>query len=514
MAISIVMVLAISSAAAVELVRSNQVASGRERQVARALGVAEAGLDKGALAVAAADPDAALASGSTLAATSYSFDGGSGQWSAAKQADGSWTVSAVAFSPNGSVERRLEVAVQPNQEVTGATVPDVYSWGFFMGDPDADCTVLSTDGDTIGNGAQVTVPMYIASSLCLSGGGSPLIAEPGTSVGTIPLYVGGKLRVQGNSSPVGTTAQPLASATIVQGCQVYRTQHGGSWKDVICSTPESPTSGTGSGVHALTYSSQANVQEKPDFDSSDADDAYASAAPGPNNPCGAGSTIGPLRFDSTGSTTRDTSLGTVRLLYMSGSSGSANNFDCRFYDGSGNLVGRLAWTFGSPGTLIIQGKVFIDGNLYFTGNDKAVYQGSGTIYVNGTVTFDHGAHICGAAMDGLECSTNWDPDVASLEIVAINANNASPGWSMLGDAQFEGISYTNGRYVSDNGAWTQGPVIADSGTLAGATEFKKIDHLPSGSIGSDNVTTTTNWGIRTGSWRECPPADPCPALAS
>ena len=34
---------------------------------------------------------------------------------------------------------------------------------------------------------------------------------------------------------------------------------------------------------------------------------------------------------------------------------AGNNFDCRWYDGSGNLVGRLTWVDGNPGTLTVQG---------------------------------------------------------------------------------------------------------------------------------------------------------------
>ena len=285
LALSIVMVLAISSATAVELVRSNERSSGRERQVARALGVAEAGLDKGVYAVSATDPNATLPAGSTLGTTSYTLDGGSGQWSAAKNADSTWTISALAYSPTGTVERRLQVVVQPSQDTTGTPLDPVYAWGFFMGDPAADCTDLSTGGDTVSNSAKVTVPTFIASSLCLSGGGAPLVAEPGTSVGTVPLYVGGKLRVEGNSSPVGTTAQPIKSATIVGGCQTYFKK---KWKDVICSSPDSPTSGTGSGVHALSYDSTPQTLTKPTVGSSEADAAYQTAAPGPKNPCGAG----------------------------------------------------------------------------------------------------------------------------------------------------------------------------------------------------------------------------------
>ena len=510
MAISITMVLAIATTASIEIVRAGQVNSARERQTTRALAISEAGIDKGLAAVVAADPNASQPTGATVTSTNYSFDGGSGTYSATKQSDGTWTVASVATSPDGKVTRRVETTLQPNTTSTGTSVSPVYGYGFFMADPTADCTVVSGTGNSIGNSAQVTVPVYIASSLCLSGGSSALVANPASPAPKITMYVGGKFQTDSNSSPVGTNsaAGKLSKATIVGGCQI--SFHG--WKNVICSQQGVPTSGTGSGIWADTYSSTPMTLTKPTVGTTEADAAYNNAAPGPKNPCGTGSTVGALRFDSAGSTTRDSSLGTVRLLQITGSWGSGNNFDCRFYDASGNLIGRLAYTFGTPGTLVVQGTIFIDGNLQFQGADSAIYSGKATIYVNGNVSFQNGARLCGAAMSGSSCSGNWDPTTNSLEIVAINSANTNPGWDMSGDSQFEGIAFTNGRYVSGNSAWVQGPVIADSGQLSGATKFKAISNPPPGAPGGSTLTTTTTWGVQAGSWRQCPTSTACPAL--
>jgi hypothetical protein len=227
---------------------------------------------------------------------------------------------------------------------------------------------------------------------------------------------------------------------------------------------------------------------------------YTNAKPGPNAACGAGSTVGPLQFD--GDTTRNTSLGTKRLLMLTGSSGAGNNFDCNYYDGGGNLVGRLAWTFGTPGTLVIQGTVFIDGNLTFAGNDKAVYTGSGTIYVNGTVAMSNGARVCGAAMVSSNCSGNWNPATNSLMLVAVNAGSAATAFDMAGDSQFEGLAYAVGKYSAGNSAYVSGPVIADTGTLSGNTMFKVVTDPPPGAPGDGSVVTTTTWKVVPGSWRQ------------
>ena len=41
-------------------------------------------------------------------------------------------------------------------------------------------------------------------------------------------------------------------------------------------------------------------------------------------------------------------------------------YDCQVKDAQGNLLGRLAWTPGSPGTLTIAGTIFFDGNIAFS----------------------------------------------------------------------------------------------------------------------------------------------------
>lgn len=495
MALLITSSLAISTVAIAGYMVSNEGLASRDRDSQRAFNVAESGINNALSVLSQQDSSGSQAIGSTLASTGFTLDGGSGTYSASKTGALTWTVTAYGTSPSGDVTRHLEVQVAAQTVSSGTPASPVYGWGFFMASPTADCTVVSGSGNNLGNSALITVPIYTASSLCLSGGSSPLIAEPSTSAGnTLPLYVGGKFRTSGNSSPVGTSAKRLKSATIVGGCQI--SFHG--IQNVICSQQGVPTSGTGSGIWANTYGSTPLNLTKPAIDAAG---WYANAKPGPSNPCGAGSTVGPLLFDSNG--TRDMSLGTKRLLMLTGSSGSGNNFDCKFYDGGGNLIGRLAWTFGTPGALVVQGTIFIDGNLTFGGNDKAVYTGSGTIYVNGTVSMSNGARVCGAAMVGSACSgTNWNPATNALMLVAVNAGNASVAFDMQGDSEFEGLAYAVGKYQSGDGAWVAGPVIADTGTLSGDTKFQAVTDPPPGAPGDGSVTTTTAWAVVPGSWRQ------------
>ena len=103
---------------------------------------------------------------------------------------------------------------------------------------------------------------------------------------------------------------------------------------------------------------------------------------------------------------------------------SFGNFDCRYYDSSGTLVGRLAWTSGTPGTLIIFGTVFIDGNLISRAGLRRL-PGPGNLYVDGTVTFSGQAKICATPISGSPCLGNYDPNTNLLELVAVNAGHAA-----------------------------------------------------------------------------------------
>jgi hypothetical protein len=195
-----------------------------------------------------------------------------------------------------------------------------------------------------------------------------------------------------------------------------------------------------------------------------------------------------------------------------------NSFDCRYYDSSGNLVGQLKWAFPSScgaapasGTadLTISGTVFIDGNLSFSGCDYAVYQGRGTIYVNGTVNFANGAKVCAKPISGSPCNGNYDQSQNLLELVALNAGNQASGFTMSGGTTYEGVAFTNGVFNEGNGAVLNGPVIADRATMSGNAQLRTTVNPPSGSPGAATTTTTTtqgpdqvSWSGVAGSWQQ------------
>ena len=223
-----------------------------------------------------------------------------------------------------------------------------------------------------------------------------------------------------------------------------------------------------------------------------------------------GSTLSTGLFKLDNDTTRNTSLGTLNLLHLKNTNqaDAGNNFDCRWYDGSGNLVGQLTWVDGNPGTLTIHGSVYIDGNLNLSANDKAVYTGLGTLYIDGAVTMGNGARLCAATLSSGNCPTAWDPTQNNLEIVAVNHNNAANGASVDGDGRFQGVLFVNGNFSSTNSGSIYGSVIADSGQMSGAANFSNPTPAAPGSPGGPGTSTTTtttattSWNVAKGSWTQ------------
>jgi hypothetical protein len=341
------------------------------------------------------------------------------------------------------------------------TGSSAYLWGFFMGDPSASCT-------TFDNSASVKISVYVAS--CLTFSNNAHISEPVAGSSTVDVYVGGLLNMgdSGNSS-IGTSASDrVKSVTAIGGC----TYHGVAY---ACSSSSS------SQVWAQSYPTTASPITLPAIDLAT---TYASA-----NWSAATCTTGTNPFD--GDATRNSSRGTVRLL-------SASSFDCTAKTAAGAAVGRLAWS-ASTKTLTISGTVFIDASLLtFQNSDAAVYSGDGTIYLNGTVSFNNSSALCGPGTGSTAsagCSGNaWDPDQGALMIVAGNSANATPAWSMNNSGTFEGIAYANGVYDGHNGAVVRGSVLAKRGQLANSGGSKAITIIPSGAPGSSYQLGTATYG--------------------
>jgi Tfp pilus assembly protein PilX len=526
LAVLVMGILTIATAAMITAVTSNEHAFGRDRQTNRALNIAEAGVNAGVAAVKALPATATSASDA-----SGSTDNGTWSYTALRTQDATntdlyyWTVTSTGISPDGNVTRIVsrQVAETITHHSTTTTIhhnaSDAYLYGFFLGDPSSDCVTVGS-GNVFSGNLTISVSMYVAGSLCW-GGTNVSMREPTGGTGqTINLYVGKKFKVTGsNTSPIGTgSASPAAcgsgcikSATVVGGCVDTRGQ------SVVCSTKGDPTkrsnqSGYGSGIYAAAYSSTQNTVPQPTIDTA----WYSNAKPGPKHGCNddpthpgnsaymssypsgyTASTFDAALFD--GNSTMDKSLGTIDFLNFSA-------FDCRYYESDGSLAGELKWVPGSPGTLTILGTMWIDGNLSFAGtSNNATISGRGTIYATGTIGFSGQANICEKPTSGNPCLGNYDSNSNLLVFVAYNSgSHTTTGFTLTGQNTFEGIAFTNGVLNEGGNATLHGPVIADTATLAGNGDTRTIINPPPGSPGAAYDEVVTSSGADTAAWADVP----------
>jgi hypothetical protein len=517
-------VLTIGTAAVITEVNSNEQSFGRDRQVNRALNVAEAGLGAGIDTVKALP-----ATATSLPGASGTTDHGSWSYTATRAADGSnpnlyyWTVTSTGVSPDGKVSRivsrKVAETITPHSSVQTIhhDPSPAYDYGFFLGDPNSDCVTVGTGNNFSGN-LTISTSMYVAGSLCW-GGSNVSMREPAGPGQTINLYVGKKFKVTGsNSSPIGTGSPSpaacgsgcIASATIIGGCVDTR------GNSPACSLHGDPTkrsnqSGYGSGVYAASHGSTQNNIPAPTIDTA----WYANAKPGPatgcnNDPTHPGdtsymssyptgytaATFKSALFDN--NSTMNASLGSVDFL-------SFGSFDCRYYNSSGDLVGRLRWQSGNPGTLTILGTIWIDGSLGFSGTDNATVQGRGTIYATGTVSLSGQANICETPTSGSRCLGNYDANQNLLVLVAYNnGSHTTTGFSLTGQNTFEGIAFTNGIFSEGGNGTLHGPVLADTANMAGNGDTRTIINPPPGSPGAAYDEEVTDSGVDTASWSDVP----------
>jgi hypothetical protein len=156
-------------------------------------------------------------------------------------------------------------------------------------------------------------------------------------------------------------------------------------------------------------------------------------------------------------------------------------YDCLAADGAGNIVGRLSWTPGSPGTLIVAGTIFFDGAISIGAGAYGAYSGRGTIYSASKVSWGKDARLCGVPA----CDTTWDSNLNHLMLVA--GSSAGNAYTMEKNATFQGSSYAVGGFSAKKDADHWGPVVADKLNFAKDARFHAFPtSLPPGAPGGAN----------------------------
>jgi hypothetical protein len=142
---------------------------------------------------------------------------------------------------------------------------------------------------------------------------------------------------------------------------------------------------------------------------------------------------------------------------------------------------------------VVDGTVFVDGNIVMSGSQQVVYSGRGTIYASGRIDLQGSQQICGAWAAGCDFA-GWDPGTAMLMLVA-GSTSDDPSFNAGQTMQFQGGVYAAGNYTQGPSAQVQGPKIADTVTVSGSSPaaLPAFTYLPPGAPMEKPVVTTNGW---------------------
>lgn len=404
MVLGMLLVLTIASAAALSYSSSGTKSSSASNSRQKAFDLAEAGVNN-ALAVLfdandPMDPNAVGSGSQTAEGGTFSYSG--------SLSGTTWTVTGTGTISNPATGGTITRQTQTKRAISTSSTP----WAYLFSDSTGGCMHIS-------NNATISAPLYVRGDLCLDNNSHFTGSD---------LLVGGTLTVN-NGASVGYTGTPINAAHVALGCKKGGGPH-------ACTSADD--------VYAGTIDSTTANLSKPTLDLAK---WYARAAPGPMKPCTSGSVPG--NFDD--NTTMNGSRATFNLA-----SGAA--YDCRVTNGGGQTIGRITWTPGSPGTLVVAGVIFFDGNIQVS---DAVYQGRATIYSFGTVTLGNNVHFCGVGA----CDATWNPQANQIVLVA-GSSTAATGFTISNNAVYQGATYAATDYSLANNAVNWGPVIARNLSIA------------------------------------------------
>lgn len=384
-----------------------------------------------------------------------------------------WTITSTGQvnNPTGGPALKKTLTARVNVTWSNTQPANAAAWNYVYSTrtPGVGCEV-SIDG----NNVIVDVPFYITGDLCFTNNNS-VIDERGEGQTPAPqpidLRVGGKIVFAANGTSVGVSGDNLTSAAVVGGCSTSISVAG-----TACNTS---TWNTSRYFVDTTTTFQSVTAPTADFAS-----YYSSGSPGPNHDCV--TATGPASLAATIFDSDATMNGTTPTFNLT----PATAYQCKTYYGdasSGTQIGELSW---DPATnvLVVKGAIFIDGNVTM-GDANATYQGSASLYINGTFTFSgNGATLCANPTCDF---TTWNPNTEMLIVVANGSGNAiSFGGN---NDNFQGGLFcpsTSTISMSGNDGTIQGPMICGGFSFSNNVVLKPlpaITELPLGAPTNPNV---------------------------
>jgi len=336
----------------------------------------------------------------------------------------------VVPNPTGgsTLSRTVTTSVLVQQPPSYVPTPDYWQEIYSGGPPTSGCDV------TMGQGVDITAPVYIGGNLCLNNAavihGSTVTLRV---FGWLWLRNSAKVGAQ-NGNPARVTAAQINEgcsnsnntqpSTTPLSCQVNK---GGG--DVWDNTP--------SGLHtATTPASEA----PPTVDFAGISQAQLDASPGISCTNGRLYTESPFNLTPSAS------------------------YTCTVTDGS-TTIGKVAYTYNTAGASILQlqGVVYFPNGLYIDARTSGVkYTGIGSLFTGGAITTANNALLCVAIASG-DCdfanATNtgsadvWD---ATQNLLLLEAHGAVTGTNL----HFQGGVYSDTSITMGGGqGTTQGPLV-------------------------------------------------------
>jgi hypothetical protein len=442
MAIGILAVLMIAGASVIFYAGSNARSAEESVDDSKALNLAEAGMNYAhAILWQSSDPTSA----SAVPWGSLTLEGGTVTYSGTyDSASKIWTLTGTGTYTNPTGGTQPVARTASSQVLVSTTGAMEEAWGYLFADTTTLCTNLK-------NFIEIDAPIYVRGDLCM---------ENQAVIKSELVQIRGKLDIK-DSASVGTSTDAVTDVAVGGGCRY-------PWSGTYISP-----CGASQKVYRTNFSSSPPNILKP---SVDLPYWYTNAKPGPMQGCTTGSFPG--TFDNGGGLNR--SNGTQYLFPSSA-------YDCQVRDGGGNLLGRIAYTPGNPGTLIIEGVVFFDGKVELQGNKNVVYQGRGSIYATDEIKIQGYVNLC--ANSG--CTTSWDPDVALLAF--IGGATGDSGVLIENNTKFQGAIYVVNDYFQKNDVEVCGPVVAQELKIENGSEncYVPFDTAAPGMPGSTGATVVT-----------------------
>jgi hypothetical protein len=410
-----------------------------------------------------------------------------------------WIVQATGSVPNPTgpgaapvtrtIRVKVPVIIGPTQNVP----PGVLNWIYSTTDATALNSVelhspFYTSGNLlVGNGVEVYAPLYVTcvkpplpvpaiATPCPSTAGNVLMENTGEVFQGATVAIGGRLTQTSPQNTVGTSSNRVSQAHIVNGCETNTRAYNASCEWDLHKV--FVTGGSGDRFMPPDPVPNPPVINWPFW--------YQFGSPGPKWGCDSGTT--PM-LESVGNTALDNSVPSIFNVTPN------TSYSCQ------TLSGELTWDAPSK-TLTVKGTIYIDGSVRveksWPGQEAALYQGLGTMYISGSLEVKNTALCAVIAGNGKDCNVAvgaWDPNKSALIFVA-KSRGIDPGMQAASgnnsvevrSSQFQGVLSGEYDLLSETTSVVQGPIISFQGGVhvsqTSGASFPDIHFAPSGAPGN------------------------------